>query len=178
MNFAVSIVHRVAPVASFISLGFFGMLVTGCSSSYRLYDGPKRPPSEVVILDSEKATVDHYPGIRLHAIDGVTGPHPKAFGYSSPGDGTFHVELLPGTHTLSVGFTSLVSGMLYYSTNDIVVQFDGQAGHTYILESLGTLGRWSPYLVDTTTGEPLYPPSMRDEWKAKAKEKPVQGPAQ
>jgi hypothetical protein len=180
MNFAVPVVHRAALVASCATLGFFGMLFTGCSSSYRLYEGPQRPLAEVVILDSEKATLNHYPGIRLHSIDGVPGPRPKAFGYSSPGDGTFHIELLPGPHTLSVGFYKLEAGFNINSTTDIVLPFDGQTGHRYILGAISSFNRWSPYIVDAVTGEPLYPQTMRDEWMAKnkAKEKPVPGPAQ
>ena len=95
------------------------MLINGCTSTYRLYQGPKRTKSKVAILQ-----VDN--NIKLTSI---IGPEINE-GYINEK----YIEFLPGSYTIRVSFSMVDSIFLIQSTSDKVVLFNAEAGHTYKLK--------------------------------------------
>ena len=130
-----------------------GALSLACASetALRLYPGPPRPSSEIAILRNKAGY--------LWSIDGV-----------KPRCGICHstsLELLPGTHTVSVEIGDAVT-----ATRSAAASFEAIAGHTYELsarinvlgEAAGTdvvpparLFGWTPVIEDVTFGTTVFP---------------------
>ena len=76
----------------------------GCSSwrtDHQIYTGPHRSGGEVALLKGGDP-------VRIYEIDGKSGPNFQGLGfppmYNSKWNGRFHIELLPGVHTLVIGY--------------------------------------------------------------------------
>ncbi|MDD5451707.1 MAG: hypothetical protein PHT49_07425 [Desulfovibrionales bacterium] len=93
------------------------LLVLGCApTTYRLYEGPPRLPSEVAFL-----TGDDNDEIILYKVDGQQLPAEHG-----PYGRNFLIELLPGKYSITVRWDS---GLLYSEKIDLV--FNAEAGQTY-----------------------------------------------
>lgn len=101
------------------------------------YDGDALPIAEV-------ATVDEADAIWIRAIDGrpFTGNDQKA-GFMLPtGPKAGSYAVLPGNHTLTVGFRRFTGQTWMSSANDRTIEFTAEAGKTYTLD--GTFATFHP----------------------------------
>jgi hypothetical protein len=67
--------------------------------------------------------------IRIMTINGKPGPQ-GGFGYSSPWDGSFNIELLPGKYDLSVQYI----GTYQHSRRPVTIELNAKAGHIYQID--------------------------------------------
>ena len=132
-----------------------GALSPACATetALRLYQGPPRPSSEIAFLRNKAGY--------LWSIDGV-----------KPRCGICHatsLELLPGTHTVSVEIGDAGTGL---ATRPAAASFEAIAGHTYELSArINVLGAaagtdvvpparlfgWTPVIEDVTFGTTVFP---------------------
>ena len=149
------------PFLRAILLGFMAALtLTGCSTGRQLrwYDGPPLPREQVAILKVQRAIFSE--SCPVEKIDGKRITRDRQFVRNN----TRRIELLPGTHTLSVIFLDRPG----HSTSNALLTATFKPGHTYELkaaqinESLGrtawrhTFGGtylWTAWILDSETKE-------------------------
>ena len=117
-------------------------LVAGCGH-HQFYEGPRLAASQIAELSSDTENAS----ARLLAINHVFGPNGPYFGYSSRWDGSLHVDLLPGSYSLTIGYRS---GMGFRS--DLECNFEAEAGMTYLFRVKVAGGMWKVWIVETRTG--------------------------
>lgn len=127
---------------------FVILFIMGCASGvYQLYDGPKLPMHEIAIISG------HSP-IMLYKVDGKSCPSGSieytngmnlGTKYNTGWHDKFQIELLPGTHTINVGYYWTVDFFDYPTTPSnkptVVgsytfpqsITFEAKAGKTYHL---------------------------------------------
>jgi hypothetical protein len=106
-----------------ISIAVSVMLAgAGCSTTVRLYPGPKRPDSQVSVIELDRVIVLAVDGLKVE---------------------TWHArfEILPGTHAISLG----------RDRSSRVVCLDARAGHVYLARAQRADRVWFPEIVDTNT---------------------------
>lgn len=97
-----------------------GVLLTSCTirpPHHKTYTGASLPKSEV-------ATLWNYPPAMVEKLDGK-----RYVKISWAGEGEY--EILPGKHTLQVGYCLSIPGSRYQSTVPVMVDFEAQAGRHY-----------------------------------------------
>jgi len=108
------------------------LILAGCiSARHRLYEGPALPRDEVAIVKGS------YP-VRLYGVDGRKRPGSLREYGSILGD--FRIELLPGTHTFTVGY----SGPEGFSLLNVTLELELEAGATYKITADVREGYWDP----------------------------------
>jgi len=142
-----------------IFLLFCVFVFFGCAGeTYRLYSGPSLPHDEIaVLLLSSRTTAI------LFAVDGTHGPHdveplfPNKKSYSSSIGSPLRLELLPGRHTLTIGFSEdkmTVGGrMTQYSAIPHPLEFEAKEGRTYTIEAEMSEGKWKAKVVEIATDQ-------------------------
>jgi hypothetical protein len=132
-----------------------------------MYSGSKRNTNEISVLISKK---QFNTDVMLWEVDGQRSTSTMKR-YASMVDGSFRVELLPGKHSLLVGYHKKEGNYVSNSSKSILISFDSEPGHMYELKALvdeipkksnsGSLAityiNWSPILTDLNTGIVLYP---------------------
>ncbi len=128
------------------------LTLCSCTMHHKFYAGADRPESEVALLVYEGTWGDHT--IVLKEVDGEK----RKFG--SAWDGGYRIELLPGTHTLSV-FCKSASPVRqeenygkitsYWALSGIMaLEFTAQAGHVYRPKANYENQRWLVWVEDVT----------------------------
>ncbi len=121
----------------------------GGGKEYRIYPGPKRPPSEVAVVECSSAS-----GVFVTEIDGVR----RGVNCSLASLGSMKIHLLPGAHTLKARLyheSTTYSGSYrsrrrttstVYSKEEALLEFEVEAGTTYGLSfATDTVhNRWKP----------------------------------
>jgi hypothetical protein len=131
----------------FLPLMFLSVF-TGCVS-YPVYlvahQGPGLPPEErVLVKPVENLSVISVDGMRELA----KGFETRAFfGFNE-----LEAEMAPGHHTLSVWFDN---GNVHAMTS-IDIDFEGQAGHKYLLYYQRKKNGWKPLIADVTGKDELW----------------------
>jgi len=136
------------------------VLFAGCSSSpkyVRWYPGPPHSTNEVALLTVQRSLF--YASCAVESIDGQ--PLTRHF-YSA--NRTREIELLPGSHTLSVAYYEGSA----HSISNLFLSANFEAGHTYNLRAepidagaahailtaaFGGKGWWTAWITDTNTQE-------------------------
>jgi hypothetical protein len=106
-------------------------LAGGCANT--LYPGPRRPKSEVAVVETDATS-----------IDSLDGQHVGT---------TETIEILPGPHSIGIALLDVqvgyVSSVAY--SDPVKVCFEARPGRTYRTRP-GSLGArtWEPEIIDTT----------------------------
>ena len=110
-------------------------LVTSCASptykfyegTYKLYEGTPSPPDKIATL---LTTFGSY----VVTIDGFPPPDSRQAFSGSAWDGSLRIELLPGEHTISVGFDFVLGrGQEMWSVGQKMITFHVEAGKVYVV---------------------------------------------
>jgi len=108
----------------------FLLMCSGCATPHKkLYEGEKRPPSEVAVLKNSDIFKKN---VNIIEIDGIPGDQ-RTFAetsYNNLFDGTYYIELLPGKHTLKVQYVTLTWRRPYMTT----LEFEAKAGKVYTVK--------------------------------------------
>jgi hypothetical protein len=146
------------PVLSRTILLCFSLVLTGCNTNHvRWYEGSPRGTNEVALVKAQFEFLGEVAQIK--SVDGTQ--HGGTFWRGYPHE----VELLPGEHTMEVGYFN--SGA--ESTSAIKLRFTCQAGHIYELHvakiekgfshalnlALGGSGHYTAWIIDSNTKEVL-----------------------
>jgi hypothetical protein len=116
------------------------LCMTGCASGrHRLYAGPVRPADQVAQI---KSTGWLESPVRLFAVDGQRGPNGAGFGYASWWDGSYHIDILPGMHTLTVRHLR--------TSEETDIRFETRQFHTYLVGAAIKNGQGQYVIVDKT----------------------------
>lgn len=106
-----------------------------------LYEGPRRPESQIARLASEDTRINYVDGKRLRNF--WRGNKAK-------------YEILPGWYRLGVSLDQttfyVVFKTLKYS-GSVTVCLQAEAGHKYVTKPVVSRKTWSPTIVDVDTGE-------------------------
>ncbi len=97
-------------------------------------------------------------GVRLYSVNGKPGPSPY-LGYGDPWDCALDVELLPGTYSLVVGYSSVsFNGGQRKDSWGVkqTITLVAEPGHAYVLDAAVGANSWTPALQDETTGKRLH----------------------
>jgi hypothetical protein len=121
----------------------FSLACATSETVLRLYPGSPRPTSEIAVLKNKAGN--------LWAVDGV---NPRCGTCQSTS-----LELLPGTHTVSVEIGGAGTGVISRTAG---ASFEAVAGHTYelsarIVEPGSAEGTWTPVVKDVTLGTTVFP---------------------
>jgi hypothetical protein len=123
----------------------FLLALLGCSSVVRLYPGPAMPADKTArLLLSEP--------IRIQGVDDqkVT----LSFGT---------LELLPGSHTISVGYLSCVyASSCTFLGDSMTLTFEAKAGGSYTMEYSRVGDTWNAWIKDKVDGKDVS--SKSTEW--------------
>lgn len=117
-------------------------LIAACaegSGVMRTYTGPKRPDADIAKVGG--TFVFYGLGahtVTLHEIDGTR---------VTEGD----LEVLPGTHTVSVKYESAVATTAWHGISLCYVTFQADAGHTYIANGDASSESWRCWIEDKQT---------------------------
>jgi hypothetical protein len=143
-----------------LTIAFGVVLLQGCSSVFKGYDGPARDRAELAIIRTANSEFSSPMGARpttLHIVkvDGHDLFHPGFLGVQSVYD---IVEVLPGPHSIAIGCTAFVGTMQesarsernYYKSYVTFIQFTAMAGETY-------RPRWEWVGVDHKPTNPDFP---------------------
>jgi hypothetical protein len=96
-----------------------------------MYPGPRRPPAELVTIETN--------GTVVQAVDGDRPRHGVRF------------EVLPGFHQVAINLDDAEAGEHRFTRRAIAVCFRGQAGHTYLARPTYSGPTWRPEILDETT---------------------------
>jgi hypothetical protein len=106
-------------------------LISSCTApTYKFYEGNGLPPEKIAILSNTLMDKN----VKIYIVDGKKDPDPilgKHF-YGSKWDGGFRIELLPGKHTLSLGYNNNYD---IYSINYKEISFNAEAGEEYTVKA-------------------------------------------
>jgi hypothetical protein len=153
LGIATRIQYRSTPIA----LIALALVWSGCATTQmRLYDGPARESAEVAVLKVQWEVFE--PSARIKTVDGT--PVEKG-----PARIIKEAELLPGTHTLEVGY--FYQGVK--SIQNATLTFTAKAGGIYELHvapvdegfgkmlgmEFGARGHWTVWIVDADSKEVL-----------------------
>jgi len=135
---------------------FSSLVLTGCATYHvRWYDGPPRGTNEVALVKAQFEFMGEVAQIK--SVDGTK--RSETWGYPH------EIELLPGEHTIGVGYYAAGAE----STSAIKLTFTCQAGHVYELHvarinegfsntvgaALGGSGHYTAWIIDSDTKEVL-----------------------
>jgi hypothetical protein len=149
-------------IIQFTVICTFTVLIAGCQTTFNTYkfqggaynlcksDSPTNKVGILLVNDGGEA-------FSLHSIDGCSPPDSAGF---YPGGGWYsgiRIELLPGEHTISVGF--IVPGAR--SLDDVTITFQVEAGKMYhVVRSTewpktvgGSIGTWTAWIEELYNGE-------------------------
>ncbi len=121
------------------------ILIKGCISTHKLYEGSTRPKEEIAIVKVRSP-------IFLYSCDGYR------YGFSDSPLGS-DIHLLPGTHYLGVTYQQSHAVSIdarttrvttFYSESDVSISFDAKPGHIYYVCYTITTSAWRPYIEDIT----------------------------
>jgi hypothetical protein len=116
---------------------FLALLTLGCTTV--LYDGPRRPKSEAVIVETNRTGILVLDGKRVS---------------DAPEGRDDQVEILPGQHALGVGLFRAERrnfGKVMYFTQPVTVCLDAQPGHHYLIFPGKVPNGWMPLIRDEGT---------------------------
>ena len=127
-------------------IGLFAFWLTGCGLTihHRLYDSEQELPT------SQIARLQGMSPLMLYEIDGRRGPNRGGTQYNSQWDGSFIIDLLPGMHALKVGYFwydprhQLFTSRTTYSTRDIIVNLEVEAGSVHMIQAEREGNSWRP----------------------------------
>lgn len=113
------------------------VFVQGCATpTYRLYNGGPLAKEQLAVLHDTPGRWQS--SVYIDAVDGLVSTDKRGNWYGSNWDGSFRIELLPGTHTLTV---RLLGGD-WYGNGVTTVTFTAEAGKTYVVNySIDTVSR-------------------------------------
>jgi hypothetical protein len=118
-------------------------LLVACT--YRAYDGAQLAPSERATIE---AAVHFYvvaaEGVQITSINGKRLPR-----------FIDDIELAPGFHYISVKYGAQYGQFEKGSVRDCVIEFEADAGHDYFIDFAARDGRWSAWLLDAMSKEPI-----------------------
>jgi hypothetical protein len=123
------------PRAAFLTVA----LALGCAMMPPavMYPGPRRPASEVAVLENAETALEMLDGLELrhaHSQDGV------------------RYEVLPGRHALGVSLYVVAvdpgGGDIERSANVAILCFDAEPGHSYFVGHVGRGPGWRPSITD------------------------------
>lgn len=113
-------------------------LASCATPSYRTYTGGQRPPQEIAVLLQR---YHFWKDVHIEAIDGVRlsdsvvredgQPLRENEQAGNAWDRSFRLELLPGSHTISVYLVSVPYGNLMGAHPTTTIPFAAEAGKTY-----------------------------------------------
>lgn len=130
------------PIRLSISAVAMTVLLTGCATTTRLYEGPTRSAASVGVVTDPSLPFQLLSTINISAVDG------KRFDSLL---GKFKIEVPPGHHTFTYGFGEAGGPVEAASRAQLTVGFDVQAGHHYVLDyNKITSDRWIPVVRDKT----------------------------
>jgi hypothetical protein len=111
--------HTARPISIAVSVV---LAAAGCSTTVRLYPGPKRPDAHVSVIELDRVIVLAVDGLKVE---------------------TWHArfEILPGTHAIALERDRTIR----------VVCLDARAGHVYLARAQRSDRVWFPEIVDTNT---------------------------
>ena len=116
-------------------LAVLAVLMLGCATV--LYDGPRRPSREAVIIETNRTG--------LLALDG------KRVGDGRPGGRDDEFEILPGRHKLGVALFRSERrniGTMMYFKNPVNICLDAQPGRHYVILPAKVQNGWMPVIQD------------------------------
>lgn len=150
-----------------LRLGLMAVVVlafSSCASSsggtrakpLQFYEGAALPLAQASVLRSREPAGFGGIQVRLNAINGKPGPNKVGWGNGM--NGSFFIELAPGEHTLSVGYSGVafLQVAIEYSTTNATVSFTAEPGHDYVLDAEISGDHWRPTLRDASTGKMIY----------------------
>jgi hypothetical protein len=136
-------------------------LVTSCATptyklqegTYKIYEGTSSPPDKIATLLINEGysvgMIDGFPpppGSWQESV--VDGKWQKKYG-GSLWDGSLRIELLPGEHTISVGFCEPYRA----SVGQLVITFHVEAGKVYrVVKSEGRNWSWNAWVEEIKRG--------------------------
>jgi hypothetical protein len=133
------------------------ILLQGCAApTYRLYNGSPLPKEQIAVLKDTPGSWATF--IYIVSVDGFVATDKRGSEFfGSIWTGSFRIELLPGTHTLTVRLSSES-----YGNGITTVTFTAEAGKIYVVNySIGQVNRtetqMSPMSKAVTT---------RSQWRA------------
>lgn len=130
---SIILTYRAALLAAFFAL--LSMTLSGCTS-IKAYEGSTRRPDEV-------AKITQLPHNNVFQVD-----------VDNIASGTFDsgIEVLPGKHKVTVTAYLLSSyGLRSYKLWDATLEFNAEAGKTYIVDGR-SFGRWQAWILEANTG--------------------------
>ena len=128
----------------------FGTANCSATRGYKLYEGAELPEDRITIITGKERPVF------VHAVNGMKNPE------GEDTYGSFKMELLPGTHTLTMSFEGRTSTSeradrpysfyytVYYrcnSTKRVDIKVNAEAGHTYLVTSKRDFDKHQWYAV-------------------------------
>lgn len=124
-------------------------VLSGCTYYTKMYSGPELRKDQIAVLKGDIA-------LKVIAVDGVVKEYTSNDYHGPLAYRGFEIYLLPGTHSVKIGYNA--NHMVYRVTSTLnrVLSFEAVAGRVYWIYA-GQTGdvkygnaKWNPYIEDVT----------------------------